>query len=1061
MGKLIKIIIAIFLLMPLQPLFAQISFGGTPPSWNHPKSKLKKATELKSNLIENPFTIDQLIEDEKRSEISPERVGINLATRLSVTEDGEWEMLATGEKICRLKIVSPSAVALSVYYSKFKIPQGAKLYIYNGDCSHLLGAYTSQTNPSGEEFATEFVAGDNLIFEYVASTQEETPQIEIEKICYGYKNLKVVENDKLACMVDVNCSEGDNWQEEKDGVVKMVTTIGNYSFLCSATLLNNTAEDFTPYIYTAFHCFEDAGLVASDIDLKQTFFYFNYETTECGSDQIKETTALVGCTLLEGKSLSSEDGLDQALLLMSSAFPSSLVPYFNGWNVGTTPSQRGVSIHHPKGSVKKISTYITPAVSNTWPSVNSSGGINGHWVVEFTRTANGYSVTEGGSSGSPLFNQDKLVTGALTGGNSSCMAPNGSNYYGKIERFWKYISRYLDPLNSGVLSFTGKRKGEIIPSPKSLNAEWIGNASKAKLTWMVPDKTPSNYVVYRNGVIVGRPVSNSFIDEDLYTGKHVYEVSAYYANEMYESPKSNQTVLIKQPIVTPNIDTVERISENNIVLNWSIPQSEQEIFWGSGKASRGITTSNSLPLYFGQMWSSSDLEGLDGYIIKRVATSCLANINYTLYIKQGSNIYTQNIPISSTDEDIEIVLDREFVIDAKNPLYCALRVNSGVGRLVKVDGEDIIEGKGNMVSQDGYKWMSFDTKGNISIKAIISPPLTRFNGTEDVSNFSTNDVSSSLPCQFKGPKEFLLYCNQELIATFSGNTFKRTETNLPRGKEYEYRIEARYSEGEVRSSSPYKFYLSEKSFISQIESIVVNGIELSVGKDNQYHYPASCSNDYAEIYVTAQNNGEVIIDDTHQDSYTKDISSGGKYNVPITIISESGESRAEYSLNLYKLPDNLLFKRWSDVLSINNNPENNGTLNFVEFEWYMNGEKLPSTEPYLTLPKGSNSNDLFKVKVVTEEGVELETCEMSFEDEECGMLLYPTVVNRGDDIIINISAPQSSSIVSTLTHVSGQMQTLYLVLGENVIKAPQTPGTYIINTRFSNGETKSIKFMVK
>lgn len=1061
MGKLIKFIVVIFLLVPFQSLFAQVSFGGTPPSWNQTKSKLKTAKELKSNLIENPFSIEQLIEDEKMSEILPERVGINLATRLSVTEDGEWEMLPSGEKICRLKIVSPSAVAISVYYSKFNIPQGAKLYIYNGDYSHLLGAYTKQTNPSGEEFATEFVAGDNLIFEYVASAQDEEPQIEIEKICYGYKNLRVVENDKLVCMVDVNCSEGDNWQDEKDGVIKMVTTIGNYTFLCSATLLNNTAEDFIPYIYTAFHCLEGNGATASAIDLKQTIFYFNYETTECGSDQIKETTALVGCTFLEGKSLSSEDGLDQALLLMTSKFPNTLVPYFNGWNVGTTPPQKGVSIHHPKGSVKKISTYIIPAVSDTWPSVNSSRGVNAHWVVEFTRTANGYSVTEGGSSGSPLFNQEKLVTGALTGGNSSCVTPDGSNYYGKIERFWKYISRYLDPLNSGVSSFTGKRKGEIIPSPKSLNAEWIENASRAKLTWMVPDNPPTNYIVYRNGVIVGRPISNSFVDKDLYTGKHVYEVSAYYENEKYESPRSNQTELIKHPIVTPNIDLIERISENNIVLNWSITQSEQKIFWGSGKTSRGISTTNALPLYFGQMWSSSDLEGLDGYTIKRVETSCLANVSYTLYIRQGSNIYTQNIPVCSTDEDIEIVLDREFVLDAKNPLYCSLRVNSGDGRLVKVDGEDIVEGKGNMVSFDGYKWMSLDTKGNILIKAVISPPLTRFNGTEDVSNFSTDVVSSSLPCQFKGPKEFLLYCNQELIATFSGNTFKRTETNLPRGKEYEYRIEALYSDGEVRTSTPYKFYLSEKSFTSQIENIVVNGIELSMGKDNQYHYSASCSNDYADIYVTPKSNGEVIIDGAHQDSYTKDISSGGKYSMPITIISESGESRTEYILNLYKLPENILFKRWSDVLSINNNPENNGALNFVEFEWYMNGEKLPSTEPYVTLPKGTNSNDLFAVKVVTEEGVELESCEMSFDDEECGMLLYPTVVNRGDDIFINISAPESLSVVSTLTHVSGQMQTLYLELGENLIKAPQTSGTYIVNTCFLNGETKSIKFMVK
>ena len=65
--------------MPLQSLFAQISFGGTPPSWNQQKSKLKTAKELKSNLIENPFTIEQLIEIaiKDRDEVKSQEMSLN------------------------------------------------------------------------------------------------------------------------------------------------------------------------------------------------------------------------------------------------------------------------------------------------------------------------------------------------------------------------------------------------------------------------------------------------------------------------------------------------------------------------------------------------------------------------------------------------------------------------------------------------------------------------------------------------------------------------------------------------------------------------------------------------------------------------------------------------------------------------------------------------------------------------------------------------------------------------------------------------------------------------
>lgn len=1060
MRELLKYILLFFFLLIGLSLSAQTSYGGTPPSWNAPKSKLKSHSELKSHVISNPFTVQQLIEDEERSEDMPERVGINLATRLSVAEDGEWDILPSGERICRLKIESNGALALSLYYSNFEIPQASQLYIYNGDHSHLLGAYTSETNPQGGAFATEFVAGDNLILEYVDNSSGELPKINIEKICYGYKNLKVSSIDKLRCMVDVVCSEGEDWINEKDGVVKMVTVIGNYSYLCSATLLNNTSEDCTPYIYTAFHCLEGDGTIASAIDLKKTIFYFNYEAVECGSDEIKDTETIVGCTLLEGKSLASSDGLDQALLLISSDIPTSLVPYFNGWDRGITPPQRGVSIHHPKGAVKKISTYISQATSGTWPSI-SLGGVNAHWVVQFTRTANGHSATEGGSSGSPLFNQNKLVVGALTGGNSSCENPQGSNYYGKLQRFWSYISKYLDPINSGTTSLQGKWKGEIIASPKGLNAKLSEDATKVELTWLPLSNTPSNYIVYRNGVIVGHPTSNSFTDENIYTGKHTYQVSAYYDDLKSETAKSNQSVVSKSPVVAPIIDTVARASENSVILDWSMPQSEQTIFWGSGLSTLKLSTNLSCPVYFGQKWGEEDLSGLEGYVIKRVKTVCLADVNYTLYIRQGTNIYTQSLPVVPFDKEVEIVLDKEFVVGVSAPLYCSLRVNSGEGYLVATDSDKIVEGKGNIVSVDGYEWHNLDTKGNISIKAILCPPRNGVKEVVSVSDFEDMVISSSVPVAYSQPDKFRLYRNGELLTTMSGLTTRYTDRNMVKGQTYEYLLEALYKDGEVCASLPYSYYLNDKSFTAQIESVEVNGQLLKEERGGVYNYSATCANDLAEIIVTAKDNGVVMINGAEGELYNENISFGGKYRLPVTIISESGESRAEYELSLYKLPSDILIKRWDDVLTIMNNPDNNGSLSFVGYEWYLNDERLPDTEPYITIPKGVGSDDIFSVKVVTEEGVELKSCGVSFDSVESEVFLYPNAVERGGELTLTIIAPQSSVVTATLAHLTGQIQPLTLSVGENIVKAPQVSGTYIINVTLSNGVAKNLKFIVR
>lgn len=62
-----------------------------------------------------------------------------------------------------------------LYYETFYLPEGGKLFIYNAEKTHLLGAYTSQTNPDGKSFATEFVAGDDIILEYEPPVSDEKP----------------------------------------------------------------------------------------------------------------------------------------------------------------------------------------------------------------------------------------------------------------------------------------------------------------------------------------------------------------------------------------------------------------------------------------------------------------------------------------------------------------------------------------------------------------------------------------------------------------------------------------------------------------------------------------------------------------------------------------------------------------------------------------------------------------------------------------------------------------------------------------------------------------------
>jgi hypothetical protein len=70
-------------------------------------------------------------------------------------------------------------------------------------------------------------------------------------------------------------------------------------------------------------------------------------------------------------------------------------------------------------------------------------------------------TTEGGSSGSPLFNQNQLIVGNLTGGQADCVN-SVNDYYSKLYVGWDHyaataqqLKHWLDPINSGVTNLPG------------------------------------------------------------------------------------------------------------------------------------------------------------------------------------------------------------------------------------------------------------------------------------------------------------------------------------------------------------------------------------------------------------------------------------------------------------------------------------------------------------------------------------------------------------------------------------------------------------------------------
>ena len=245
-----------------------------------------------------------------------------------------------------------------------------------------------------------------------------------------------------SCNLDIDCYADSMIQKIKYSVVRIVY---GGSERCTGTLVNNTNQDGIPYVLTAHHC------LSSEYLANTATFYFNYESPYCDGPDGNTLRSISGSTI----KATTDSTLDFTLVQLSEYPPMDYRPYFAGWNRNDVAPSHSFCIHHPWGDVKKIAVDNDPAVSATFTGYNFD--TNAHWKVLMWDIG----VTEPGSSGGPLFDQNYHLVGDLTGGDATCISPR-NDYFQKFARSWadypnvsNQLKYWLDPSNSGVESLDG------------------------------------------------------------------------------------------------------------------------------------------------------------------------------------------------------------------------------------------------------------------------------------------------------------------------------------------------------------------------------------------------------------------------------------------------------------------------------------------------------------------------------------------------------------------------------------------------------------------------------
>ncbi|MBT4524293.1 MAG: hypothetical protein HOI88_08695 [Phycisphaerae bacterium] len=388
--------------------------------------------------VQNLHYATLFAQDEQR-EMTGQAPAFAVPTTTSITPatKGIWESLGNDKLRWTLRVSCKNAVSMNLGFGRYNMPSSGSLTMYDASGDFRVRPFTADDNKAHGQLWTPVIPGNEAVIEIIVDNDQKAfvvKGIELTSINSGYRWVRDASSrgSSESCNVDVVCPEGNAWQNEIPSVA--VYTLNGY-LTCSGVMMNNTAQNQTPFFLTANHC----GVTSSSDST--IVVYWNHENSYCrvpgsadsggnGDGNFNQFTS--GSTMRATRAYS-----DFTLTELSSAPNAAWGITFSGWSRSSSTTI-GSGIHHPEAAEKRISFPDT---------VQPSGE---YWDVNW-----GLGRTAPGSSGSPLYDSNHRVIGQLCCGSSYC--PNDLNdYYGRsLNLSWSggassSLGSWLDPAGSNA-----------------------------------------------------------------------------------------------------------------------------------------------------------------------------------------------------------------------------------------------------------------------------------------------------------------------------------------------------------------------------------------------------------------------------------------------------------------------------------------------------------------------------------------------------------------------------------------------------------------------------------
>ncbi len=465
MKRLIWLLTALFAAGPAL-LPAQSDVGGAPLCIL--EGEVAAQLEVGIEAYELP-TLDNDVEQERAQQYACELCnysyyGSGIDVDIDLKQNSTQMQFEDGSKLWLLKLTSQTAYGMQFYFDEFRLPEGARLFVYSPETETFLGAYTSANNNADQsleiQFGIRYIEGKEIILEYYEPADVNFGgQINLTNVVHIFQNVFTAggpHGTASDCHTDAFCSFG--WEEEIASVALILAYDDSANMVnrCSGALINNTDEDGRPLFLTANHCIDGVG---SKYDYSTWQFLFHHELDDCNGTY----NALRDESVYGSKKLVADydDGSEMSdyLLLELTTTAAELAQQevcYAGWTLDENPDGTYTSFHHPRGDLKKISEASNIATRSGSITLNTKSGSrtfpgNSHWELDWDSDN---QTTEPGSSGGPLFDNKQRIIGQGTFNRDYAFTycfPNLIAGYGKFNKSWTDggLDWWLDPYNTG------------------------------------------------------------------------------------------------------------------------------------------------------------------------------------------------------------------------------------------------------------------------------------------------------------------------------------------------------------------------------------------------------------------------------------------------------------------------------------------------------------------------------------------------------------------------------------------------------------------------------------